>query len=67
MLAYDIARCKGEGSEEEGWREGCDDCLRRTEAGSEHWQAYMQPPAIVVFECEYRIATVETKGEEVKI
>ena len=23
-------RCHGSGSDEEGWREGCEDCLRRT-------------------------------------
>lgn len=29
-LSNDIARCPGVGDDTEGWREGCDDCLRRT-------------------------------------
>ena len=28
MLKNDIARCAGVGSDEEGWREGCEDCGR---------------------------------------
>lgn len=62
MLAYDIARCNGVGNDAEGWREGCDDCLRRTEPGSEHWQPIMMPPAIIVFECEFRIQDEEVKA-----
>jgi hypothetical protein len=53
-LPNDIARCAGVGSDEEGWREGCDECLRRTAPrdGIGPWTA---PPKIVVFECEYLI------------
>jgi hypothetical protein len=54
-LPFDIARCKGAGSEEDGewyWREGCADCLRRTAPGHPEWQVYMSPPQIVAFECE---------------
>jgi hypothetical protein len=57
-LPADVARCPGEGSmEDEGWnwREGCDDCLRRTAPGPRT----MTPPVIVVFECECRIAPGE--------
>lgn len=53
-LPYDVARCSG--VKIDGvWREGCEDCLRRTSPGHEHWQAFMAPPAIIVFECEMRI------------
>ena len=51
-LPHDFARCAGDGSDDEGWREGCDDCLRRTAPGGEQ---HMEPPPIIVFECEYRI------------
>ena len=40
-----------------GWREGCETCLRRTAPpGSPHrGQAWMEPPAIIAFWCEYLI------------
>ena len=52
----DIARCRGDGSDAEGWREGCADCLRRT-APVKPGRLYtsIEPPLIVVFECELRI------------
>lgn len=57
MLPNDIARCDGVAFEEDGvmdWREGCEDCRRRTEKTKDsHWQ--MNPPPIIVFECEWRI------------
>lgn len=53
-LANDVARCNGSGSDEEGWREGCDNCLRRlAPMYGECW--LMEPPAIIVFECEFLI------------
>lgn len=53
-LPYDTARCPG--WQAEGiWREGCDDCLRRTSPGDPVRQAFIEPPLLVVFECEYRI------------
>lgn len=60
-LLYDIARCQGVGSENEGWREGCETCLRRTAPGSPHRQAWMEPPAIIAFRGEYLI---EPEGHE---
>lgn len=51
-----VARCQGVGDDEEGWREGCDDCARRTASPSGERQVWMAPPQIIVFECEYRIA-----------
>ena len=43
------------------WREGCEDCLRRTSQGHPTHQVQMMPPAIIVFECEYRIAPDDRK------
>lgn len=54
-LPADVARCAGSGSDAEGWREGCEDCRRRT-TGSGDRIVWMSPPLIVVFECEARIA-----------
>ncbi len=57
-LLYDIARCPGVPNlpdEPPGWREGCETCLRRTAPGSPHRQAWMEPPAIIGFFCEYLI------------
>lgn len=53
-LPYDVARCNGVRIDGE-WREGCEDCLRRTAPRPSTFYADMQPPAIVVFECEARI------------
>ncbi len=52
-LPDDVARCPGVG-EPGAWREGCDDCLRRTSPSGPgtHW---IEPPFIIVFECEYRL------------
>ena len=36
------------------WREGCEDCLRRTSPGGP-MSPWIEAPVIVVFECEYRI------------
>ena len=61
-LSYDIARCKGVSHQEEGvtgWREGCSDCLRRTAPGHPERQVYIEPPPIIAFECENRIAPEE--------
>ena len=55
-LADDVARCNGVGSDdpEEGWREGCETCLRRTAPRPERcWM--MAPPPIIAFECEFLI------------
>ena len=53
-LKADIARCDGSGSDEDGWREGCENCLRRIAKRPEHCQM-IEPPAIIAFECEYLI------------
>lgn len=54
-LPDDVARCSGSGDDEEGWREGCDDCQRRTSQSYGDWVVIMAPPPIIVFECEFRI------------
>jgi hypothetical protein len=56
QLPADLARCLG--YEVDGqWREGCEDCLRRTTPPANAGRAWMMwPPAVVVFECESRIA-----------
>ncbi len=58
-LLTEQARCQGVGYQEDDgweWREGCEDCLRRTSPGG---SVHMEPPPIIVFECEYRIAPGE--------
>ena len=58
-----VARCPGSGSHDDGqqhWREGCDDCLRRIGSGGD---GCIEPPAIIVFECEYRIGPDEIGGQ----
>lgn len=57
-LAEDIARCDGSGDDEEGWREGCETCLRRT-AIRKHNSWMMLPPPIIAFECEFLIEPKE--------
>lgn len=32
-LANDIARCPGVGNDADGWRDGCEDCLRTLVSG----------------------------------
>ena len=54
-LPNDVARCAGSGNDEEGWREGCDVCLRRLSVATGERVVRMLPPPIIVFECEYLI------------
>ena len=56
MLPNDVARCAGVGDDEEGWREGCEDCARRLAESTSDVSAWMMPPAIIAFWCEFRIA-----------
>lgn len=55
-LPADVARCQGYEPEPGDWREGCEDCRRRTDRSTFPLQLWMAPPALVVFECEARIA-----------
>lgn len=55
-LAADVARCNGikSNESEEGWRQGCETCLRRTAPRPNRcWM--IKPPPIMVFECEFLI------------
>lgn len=56
-LPADVARCSG--SQRDGeWREGCEDCMRRTDRSTFPLQVWMAPPAIITFECEFRIEPI---------
>ena len=55
-LPNDVARCAGVGDDDEGWREGCEDCARRLAESTSAVSAWMLPPAIIAFWCEFRIA-----------
>ena len=51
-LPGDVARCSGIGSDEEGWYEECETCLRRTSPPTDHpMRPYMVPPAVITFFC----------------
>jgi hypothetical protein len=53
-LPADITRCAGSGSDTEGWRNGCEDCLRRTAPATDHPRvSYMAPPVIISFDCPH--------------
>lgn len=56
MLKNDISRCAGQGSNEDGWREGCEDCARRLDVADGVMYSWIAPPAIIVFWCESHIA-----------
>lgn len=62
MLPADIARCPGEGSDDD-WRDGCEDCLRRTSPPGDPERVWMMaPPPIIVFECEFYIPPEGSNG-----
>ena len=52
-MLQDEARCPGVGDDVEGWREGCEHCLRRTTPPAGPWQRWLEPPQIIVFCCPY--------------
>lgn len=56
-LANDVARCDGDGNDSEGWREGCESCLRRTAPRPER-VIMMDPPPIIAFWCEFQIPPI---------
>lgn len=53
-LPNDVARCQGYEVDGE-LREGCENCLRRTERSDFPLQVWMEPPPIIAFECEFLI------------
>lgn len=56
-LPADVARCSGV-EYEDGWREGCEDCMRRTSPSDHPYQVWIEPPPIITFECEFRIEPI---------
>lgn len=55
-LPSDVARCDGVGNDADGWREGCETCLRRTALRGDMLQtSFLHPPVIIAFECEFLI------------
>jgi hypothetical protein len=63
-LPSDVARCQGVQSDGL-WRDGCEDCLRRTAPPIDPERVWMMaPPVIVVFECEARIEPRETTNRQ---
>ena len=61
-LPNDVARCAGVGDDEEGWRDGCEDCARRLAESTSAVSAWMMPPAIIAFWCEFRIEPSNALG-----
>jgi hypothetical protein len=53
---WEVLGCPGDGYSEDGrwwWRQGCEDCLRRTRPDPA--DGVIQPPPIIAFWCELRI------------
>jgi len=53
---WEVLGCPGDGSSEDGqwhWREGCEDCQRRTKPDSA--DGVIELPPIIAFECHLRI------------
>jgi hypothetical protein len=53
---WEVLGCPGYGGREDGqwhWREGCEDCARRTRPDPA--DGVVEPPPIVAFECELKI------------
>lgn len=58
QMQSEIAPCPGDSYIEDDelyWREGCEDCLRRT--NPDRTLPPVQLPLIIVFECECRISS----------
>lgn len=67
-LPADVARCPG-ALADYPWgitlAKCCHDCLRRTADPIDHPRvAHMAPPAVIVFECEYRIEPERINSKE---
>jgi hypothetical protein len=67
-LPADVARCPGFGSDEDGWREGCETCQRRTSPPADPARRWtMFPPPAITFWCQYEIppdTSPKTGGSE---
>lgn len=61
-IPADVARCQGVGSDADGWREGCEDCQRRTTPPIDHPRVpRMTPPPVIAFECQSYIPPERTE------
>lgn len=58
-LPNDKHRCAGVGDDVEGWREGCELCLRRTSTADDQ-ASWIEPPRIIAFECELFCGAAKT-------
>ena len=61
-LPADVARCNGVGNDTEGWRKGCETCLRRIAPRGER-VVIITPPPIIALECQYLIEAEHPKSE----
>lgn len=59
-LPNDVARCAGVGNDEEGWRDGCEDCAHRLAGSTGDGTELITPPPIIVFECEFWLEAKKT-------
>lgn len=55
MLPNDYARCAGVGDDINGWREGCENCARRSSTPTGIMVGAIAPPAIISSWCEFWI------------
>lgn len=56
-----IPRCIGVGSDDEGWREGCEDCARRLDIDPIKYYYFTEPPYIIAFWCEFLYRSKQLK------
>lgn len=57
-LPDDVARCRGVGGDEEGWREGCERCASRLVPARGIWASNMAQPPIIAGLCDRLIEIV---------
>ncbi len=55
-LPADVARCPGYELDNGTLRDGCEDCLRRTDRSTFPLSWWVDAPPVIVIECELRIA-----------
>ena len=57
-LPDDVARFRGVGGDEEGWREGCERCASRLAPARGECASNMAPPPIIAGRCDGLIEIV---------
>jgi hypothetical protein len=67
QLPYHVPRCKGVRyieDDETYWREGCEQCLRRTSPPNPNpEQQWVEPPTIITFFCEYLLEESDVQSQ----